>query len=729
MTGIEIGLIELAKASIGGVVVKTCWDEGKTVIPWVGKGLSEKTQELIYQASGQYAKNYCDRHGILKVLGMREPVSLESIYTAVQLLSEMDIGLFRTTEALEETFRNSRDNRFNSEESEKQDGITIAKEKQYLTVLGAPGSGKSTFLRKIGLEAFKGKKGNYQHSCIPVVIELKKFTEAEIDLEKIIVQEFSVCNFPKLDKNTTKLLENGKLLILLDGLDEVPTKNLNNAIEKIQDFVDKYDKNRFIISCRTAAYRSKFRRFNDVIIAEFDNEQIEQFINNWFSTKTDEQTKTAYQCWKLLQKLENRAAKELAKTPLLLTFLCLVYDKSQNFPKNRSVLYKKALRILLEEWAAEKRINRDEIYEGLHTELEEILLSEIAVKSFEEDRLFFAKKDVVAQIKTFLSGNLNAPQHLNGAEVLKAIAVQQGILVERAEEIFSFSHLTLQEYLTAQYIVDHNRIEYLVLNHLTDPRWKEVFLLVAGLMNCGADDLLLLMEKQARNYLDTPTGKQKLVPLLRWAHEVTKGSQGDLKSIAKKALAYAFANALANAFANTLTYANANVYANDYTNDFAETLSNVYANTYANALIYDTYAHLIFYTLAKALADVYANTYANALNQLIECVRQLQKLPDIFHNSNYHTLITQLQELETKIPDKNQPEKIQIEFAQLLINNWLGAFHLNPEILNLSEEEIKEIDQQYFYINRLIVQCQETAVRISPQTWSEIEDRMLLPVD
>ncbi|MGL5079413.1 MAG: NACHT C-terminal helical domain 2-containing protein, partial [Waterburya sp.] len=108
---------------------------------------------------------------------------------------------------------------------------------------------------------------------------------------------------------------------------------------------------------------------------------------------------------------------------------------------------------------------------------------------------------------------------------------------------------------------------------------------------------------------------------------------------------------------------------------------------------------------------------------------QLQKLPDIFHNSNYHTLITQLQELETKIPDKNQPEKIQIEFAQLLINNWLGAFHLNPEILNLSEEEIKEIDQQYFYINRLIVQCQETAVRISPQTWSEIEDRMLLPVD
>jgi hypothetical protein len=35
------------------------------------------------------------------------------------------------------------------------------------------------------------------------------------------------------------------------------------------------------------------------------------------------------------------------------------------------VLYKKALRILLEEWASEKRILRDEIYQGLHTELED----------------------------------------------------------------------------------------------------------------------------------------------------------------------------------------------------------------------------------------------------------------------------------------------------------------------------------------------------------------------
>ena len=62
--------------------------------------------------------------------------------------------------------------------------------------------------------------------------------------------------FPQAQKSVEKLLDKGKLLILLDGLDEVPTKNMDRVINKIQDFVDKHDKNRFLISCRTAAYNN-----------------------------------------------------------------------------------------------------------------------------------------------------------------------------------------------------------------------------------------------------------------------------------------------------------------------------------------------------------------------------------------------------------------------------------------------------------------------------------------
>ena len=134
-------------------------------------------------------------------------------------------------------------------------------------------------------------------------------------------------------------------------------------------------------------------------MAEFNDQQIEQFINNWLKTELDTETNTAESCWKLLQKEEYKGAKELAQTPLLLTFLCLTYDESQSFSNNRSVLYRKALKILLDQWAAEKRIQRDPIYEGLQTELEEILLADLAYNNFKEDKLFFYEQDIIEQSK------------------------------------------------------------------------------------------------------------------------------------------------------------------------------------------------------------------------------------------------------------------------------------------------------------------------------------------
>ncbi|MCC5629393.1 NACHT domain-containing protein [Nostoc sphaeroides CHAB 2801] len=644
MTGMEPWAI----SAVSGVAAMFAQIGGQ-VLGGLSKTLDEKTKKLIFDASNQYQKNYEERHGILKVLGMREPVKLESLYTSVQFLDDDAIQSFESIENLENFYRQAKIRRFQSHDGKKQAGIKVANNKQYLMVLGGPGAGKSTFLRKMGLEALKGKKGGFKHACIPVFIELKRFASNNINIETFITEEFRICDFPSPDKFTAKALEEGKLLILLDGLDEVPTKNLTEAISEIQNFVDKYDQNRFIASCRTAAYRSAFRRFSDVSMADFDDTQIQQFIYNWFHCEADKQAKTSEKCWELLQKPEHEAAKELAYTPLLLTFLCLVYDRSQSFPDNRSVLYHKALRILLEEWASEKRIFRDEIYQGLHTELEEILLSEIAYTGFESDRLFFSGRDIIQQIKTFLASNLNAPQHLDGKSVLNAIAVQQGILVERAEDVFSFSHLTLQEYLTAQYIDDHRQVEKLVTEHLIDKRWKEVFLLVAGLMRGGADDLLLLMEKEVQKYINT----QKLQALLNWTEQVTVGSLGDFKPVGKRAVAMEIANIIA--YANSIIDPNVIIHADPivYTNAIA----------YANAIAIDN-----IFAYAIAIVEATNGTISDA----IEYTYNLEKLK-IFNNIKFTVLIAQMEVLKVKAPDEQKSQEVLGAFVKRLQQTLLTA--------------------------------------------------------
>ena len=662
MTGIETTVVTAIANGFIGQMIKSGW-EGVNKNELLGKDVGQLVREGKYLFLRKYAQRYWTRHGMIKVLKMSKPMNLESIYINVQCLDYFTRESYIDPENMEKSYRESKQRRFHNEEGEKKDGLVFANEKQYLMVFGGPGIGKSTFLRKVGLEALKGNQGSYQHNLTPILLELKKFKETEINIQELIEEEFKICGFPNVEKNISDKLKKGELLILLDGLDEVPTANINNVIETIQNFVDRYDGNRFILSCRTAA-RKHFRRFTDIEIVEFDDQQIQSFIEHWFSSELDQQNETAKNCWQLLQKEEYKSAKELAHTPLLLTFLCLVYDENQSFPTNRSRLYQDALRILLEKWSAEKRLdNRSLVYENLSIEQEEILLSEIAYHNFVADKLFLEKKEVVKQIKDHLKQNLNAPQHLDGEKVLKTIEIEQGILVERARDVYSFSHLTLQEYLAAQYIYDHDLIEEVVKNHVIETRWKEVFLLIAGLMRGKADKLLLAMEKEAHNYLTTPLG-QKLVPILHWADEMTKDSpDSPIKPVGRRAISYA------------------NVYANAY--------------VYVNEINYST-----FYAYAYAYADSIANDYLGKPANVSD------------HNTVFFG------------NDKLNKKEYQGLFQQLL-QEWNKAFTLNHELLDIKIVEIEEIDKHYFYINRLILDCKEVAVNISPTVWQEIEDRML----
>lgn len=511
--------------------------------------IQKKNEELeaekvaIENATHQYEKNYRERHGQVKVfcVGMREPLPLDDVYVAVQFVDDQGTSRYGSPEDIEKAFRQRYPSRSASNADKRKDGTVVANEKQYLMLLGGPGVGKSTFLRKVGLEALKEENGNFEHACIPVFLELKTFTADQIDIKALIIEEFRTCGYPDPEQMTKTALKLGKLLILFDGLDEVPAANLDNVMRKIGDFVDRYSQNRFIASCRIAAYKGGFTRFTDVEMAEFDDAQIETYIKNWFDStphqyryQLDKEMKTAEQCWRALNAIGHRATKELARNPLLLTLLCMVYDNSQNFPRNRADLYEKALSIFLEEWVAEKRVRREEsISQYLDIAAEKRMLSEIAARNFEENRLFFTKDELIDQIQEFGKGDANTPPAFNASKILETILVDQGLFIERVRGSYSFSHLTFQEYLTANYIVrDTRSIQALVSDHLHNEQWREIFLLTAGRMHI-ADDLLEAMESEVAKCINTDA----LKILLEWTERITDTANASINQTAKRAFA------------------------------------------------------------------------------------------------------------------------------------------------------------------------------------------------
>ena len=88
-------------------------------------------------------------------------------------------------------------------------------------------------------------------------------------------------------------------------------------------------------------------------------------------------------------------------------------------------------------------------------------------------------------------------------------------------------------------------------------------------------------------------------------------------------------------------------------------------------------------------------------------------------------LIDQLKELKDQILDEKQPKQVHRTFLQCLQQPLLNAFNLSPDIINLSKEEAKALEN-YLYANNLLIQCKQASVRVSPTTWEGIEARMLL---
>jgi len=157
-------VLEPLIASLVAIALDILKDKGKSeggnlLTRLVNRDVGKDLQNVVFKSAGKYIENYSKRHGELKVLGMREPVKLEDVFTTVQLLGEEEVQQFATIDDLEKLYREAGQRLLRYRSKERREGITVASQKQFLMVLGAAGAGKSTFLRKIGLESFKGKKG------------------------------------------------------------------------------------------------------------------------------------------------------------------------------------------------------------------------------------------------------------------------------------------------------------------------------------------------------------------------------------------------------------------------------------------------------------------------------------------------------------------------------------------------------------------------------------------
>lgn len=505
------------------------------------KNLGKKISSVheVDGACETYYTRYLNRHGNVKVLGMPKPISLADLYVEVLFLAEARLKKYKNRKSIEKDYLARGKKTFDSAEEEPVPGLSVANrlENQFLLILGAPGSGKTTFLKFLGLAALQGYKRSkvgqfarnlktlpYSYNLLPVYLPLRELSHrSSEDIARWVDEEFSVNGFPSGFGQSA--LEGGHCLILLDGIDELPEKRLDRALSSLVNFIDQYSKCRFVASCRTAFtdYRAPLRRFTNIELADFSEGQIEEFIRNWFSSEEDLNNDSAGQLWRLLSSRDHSATFELAKTPLLASFVCLAYESGQSLPTNRCELYESAFRILFEKWAAERRVHNALIHKSLTGKREISMLEFIAGPAFERERYFFKKSELAKIIEHYINSDTKNTHEVDGVKIIDEIEKRQGLLVERANDLYTFSHLTLQEYLAASHYYKEGRSFDVVQKHLTDDKWREVFLLLAGFPN-EADSYLQAISTSFDAYWKLSNSK-KVTKFLRICSSLSKSDK------------------------------------------------------------------------------------------------------------------------------------------------------------------------------------------------------------
>ena len=662
---------------------------------------------LVKEVKQKIAADVTERCGTMRVLDMTQPVDLDRIYTDVNIIKDVTgrrrIGY---DEVMEVCTREHFDRFLVGTIKERVTGLEAVDEIQKLVVLGKPGAGKTTFMKYLAMSCLAGR---FHGELVPIFVTLKAYAEerGQPSLENYILTEFQKREMS--GDVVERLLKEGRALILLDGLDEVKKEDDRRVKQDIDRFSRDWLKNRFAITCRIAAREYLFENFTEVEVADFDDGQIETFVNNWFRERDESKAE------RLLERLTgNEPVKELAKSPLLLTLLCLVFGERNDFPPKRSELYKEGLEVLMKKWDAKRNIEREIIYKHLSPQNKEDMLGQIAFNTFVNGEYFFRQEDLQRQIKDYIC---NLPEasadpealRLDSEVVLKAIEHHHGLLVERARNIYSFSHLTFQEYFAAREIERERHFEIL-MQHITDSRWKEVFLLTAEMLR-RSDDFLKMMKGRIDGML---VHDEQLQSFLVWTQEKADSIQSQYKPAAVRAFytyigKYNYDSILIGEFIMELDF---DLY-RDHLPDRLEFFdTNLALDRAISAAIISSFD--LGLSLALTL---------NASSSILSAYK-LDKRDEILQRN--------LKLLGDRLPDISEPTQTLRYWWQINGETWIQELRqICIDRRNIGHDwkftkEQLSLLNQYYAANILLVECMNRSY-VSKQVREEIESTMLLP--
>jgi len=139
-------------------------------------------------------------------------------------------------------------------------------------------------------------------------------------------------------------LENGKCLLLLDGVDEIKAAFSTRFARELGRFADHYPKNQFIVSTRPQHSYGAFEKFTVLELRPFTKEQALRMVE-----KIDFRPEASEIKARFREQFEEElfySHREFAESPLLLSIMLLIFGRTAKIPTKTYRFYKEAFAAL-----------------------------------------------------------------------------------------------------------------------------------------------------------------------------------------------------------------------------------------------------------------------------------------------------------------------------------------------------------------------------------------------
>ena len=399
----------------------------------------------------------------------------------------------------------------------------IDKDHKNVLVVGRPGIGKTSLSTKLlrlwaSGEAFNGDEHNKADFNVVFLVKFRRFNNdnAKLSLRDLLARAETVQN---LDNPVWDFIreEPTKVLLIFDGLDEYSRKEdikayendltYKNCVEEKMPFSVLYNKlaegkllrgASIITTTRPTAVKCVLHvRFQRTVeIRGFTSDDVKKYVENFTRGKPEAMEKM----WEHIK--SNINLFSFCYIPMNCFLIChcllqiILSESSQGaeLPTKMTDIYKMTVKMFFfnhnrerfspKELEKLKSTHMYEPFDKFPEELKKMLnsLGEIAFKGIEEGRLLFEPSEV---------SGLEDCGLLHKLPDLKPKA-----LGDPPKSQFCFTHLTVQEFFAAKYLVDtesSEKIGEFVRNHINDGTWQVVLQFVAGLLKSSSDIFIKLL--------------------------------------------------------------------------------------------------------------------------------------------------------------------------------------------------------------------------------------------